>query len=91
MTGFVPIMWLVWGVLVILLFGLKIYTDRLSRDEDDQIVLDDAFDHLKVQQAAIVAKVNKVQPLRRLVLWLVGAMTLVVVAYYAMDVFNQFK
>lgn len=91
MTGFVPIMWAVWGVLVVITLALKIYIGRLSRDEDDQLVLDEAFDHLKAEQAAIVAKVNKVEPLRKVMLWLLVAMTIVVIGYYIMDVMTQFK
>lgn len=91
MTGFVPVMWVIWGVLVLLMLSLKIYTDRLSRDEDDQIILDDAFDHLKTEQAAIVAKVNKVQPLRKASMWLAVAATVFVIGYYAVDVVGQFK
>jgi len=41
MQGFAPIMWSVWGAVVLVLAGLKVYSGRLSRDEDDQIVLDD--------------------------------------------------
>src|ERR1700690_2890457 len=76
MTGIVPIMWSVWGLLVVLVLILKIYTGRLSRDEDDQIVLDDAFDHLKAEQAAIIAKVNKVERFRKVAMWLVALATL---------------
>ena len=91
MTGFVPVMWMIWGALVLIMLALKIYNDRLSRDEDDQLVLDDAFEHVKVAQAAMMARVNKFAPVRRVVLVLVGAMTLFVIGYYALDVFNQFK
>jgi hypothetical protein len=84
-------MWAVWGLLVVITLGLKIYTGRLSRDEDDQLVLDSAFDRIKDEQAAIVAKVNKIEPLRRVMLWLALAMTIVVIGYYAMDVLSQFK
>jgi hypothetical protein len=91
MTGFVPVMWSVWGVLVLLMLGLKVYTSRLTRDEDDQIILDDSFDHVKTEQAAIMARVNKVAPLSRVAMWLVIAMTVVVIGYYAFDVFRQFQ
>jgi len=91
MTGFVPIMWTVWGVLVVALLALKIYAGRLSRDEDDQIFLDDAFDHMKTEQAAIAAKVNKIQPLSKASMWLVVAATVFVIGYYAVDVMGQFK
>jgi hypothetical protein len=91
MTGFVPVMWVIWGVLVLLMLVLKIYTDRLSRDEDDQIFLDDAFSHMKTEQATIVAKVNKVQPLKKASMWLAVAATVFVIGYYAFDVVGQFK
>jgi hypothetical protein len=91
MTGLVPVMWAVWGVLVLTTLGLKIYADRLCRDEDDQLVLDPAFDHIKDEQAAICAKVQKIEPLRKVMMWLAVAMTVVVIGYYAMDVLNQFK
>jgi hypothetical protein len=91
MTGFVPVMWVIWGVLVLIVLALKIYSDRLSRDEDDQIVLDSAFDHVKAEQAAIVAKVNKIEPVRKIMMWLAVVMTVVVIGYYIMDIVNQFK
>jgi hypothetical protein len=91
MTGLVPAMWSVWGILVLFLIALKVYASRLTRDEDDQLILDDSFNHVRAEQAAILARVNKIQPLVRLALGLVGAMTLVVVAYYAIDFMNQFK
>jgi hypothetical protein len=91
MTGFVPVMWAIWGVLVLAMLALKIYTGRLSRDEDDQLILDDAFDHLKTEQVAIMAKVKKVKPLNVTSRWLALAATLFVVGYYVIDVVNQFK
>jgi hypothetical protein len=91
MTGFVPVMWAIWGVLVLCTLALTLYAGRLTRDEDDQLILDDAFDHLKNEQALIVAKVNKVRPMRVASLWLSVAATVFVVGYYAVDVVNQFK
>jgi hypothetical protein len=91
MHGYVLIMWAVWAAFVLLMLALKMYTDRLARDENDQLTLDEAFDSLKNEQAAILAKVNKVQPFRRVVLGLTGVMSLVIVSYYVLDVVNQFK
>jgi hypothetical protein len=91
MQGFVPIMWSVWGVLVVLVLALKIYSGRLSRDEDDQIILDDSFDRMRAEQAAIVAKVHKIEPISRIALWVAAAMTIVVIAYYAIDMYRQFQ
>ncbi|MGD0628450.1 MAG: hypothetical protein ABR987_03815 [Terracidiphilus sp.] len=91
MTGIVPVMWAVWGVLILIMLALKIYNGRLTRDEDDQLVLDSAFDHVKAQQAAIMEKVHKIEPLRKASLWLVVAATVFVVGYYAVDILSQFK
>jgi hypothetical protein len=75
MTGIVPVMWAVWGVLVLIMLALKIYSGRLTRDEDDHLVLDSAFDHIKAEQAAIMAKVHKIEPLKKASLWLAVAAT----------------
>ena len=87
----VPIMWSDWGVLVLFMAALFLYRSSLTKDEEDQIFLDDSFEHEKTAQAAIVAKVNKIQPLVRLAMLLVGVATLFVIGYYVLDFVNQFK
>ena len=87
----VPVMWSVWGALVVLLLSVWIYRARLERDEEDQIFLDDSFSHERAAQDAIVARVNKVQPIFRVSLVLVLAASLWVVAYYAIDITRQFQ
>lgn len=82
----VPVMWTVWSVLVVATAVLYIYRSSLTRDEEDQIFLDESFEHEKAQQAAIVAKVQKVEPLLKLAQWLVAAMTVVVLIYYVRDI-----
>jgi len=84
-------MWTVWGVLVLILIALNVYRSRLTRDEDDQLILDESFDNVKNEQAAMMAKVNKIQPVFRLMTWLVGAATLFVVGYYIWDIYTQFQ
>jgi hypothetical protein len=86
---FMPVMWTVWGMLVAVAAMLHVYRGSLMRDEEDQIFLDDSFDHEKNAQAAIVAKVNKVEPVLRVAYWLVAAMTIVVVVYYVRDILVQ--
>ena len=64
---FVPVMWSVWGVLVADSRRRSTFIARgLTNDEEDQIFLDDSFSHEQAAQAAIVAKVNKLQPLLRI-------------------------
>jgi hypothetical protein len=83
---FVPVMWSVWSAVVVLMAGLYIYRSNLTRDEEDQIFLDDSFDHEKAAQAAIVARVHKIEPALRMAQWLVVAMTAVVLVYYVRDI-----
>jgi len=83
---FMPIMWIVWAALVVVTAALYVYRSSLTRDEEDQIFLDDSFSHEKVAQATIVAKVSKVEPALKVACWLVGIMTVVVIAYYVWDI-----
>ncbi len=87
----IPVMWAVWGVLALVTAALFVYRSSLTKDEEDQIFLDDSFDHERNAQAAIVAKVNRVQPYVRISLWLLGAATIFVIGYYVLDFINQFK
>jgi hypothetical protein len=84
-------MWTIWGALVLLLAAVWLYRSRLERDEEDQIFIDDAFSHERTAQAAIVAKVNKVQPIMRVMVIVTGVATLFVIGYYIYDIINQFK
>jgi len=87
----VPVIWSVWSLCVLFLAAMYLYRSRLTRDEEDQIFLDDSFSHERTAQAAITAKVHKIEPLVKTSLYLAGAATILVVAYYIWDVFNQFK
>ena len=87
---FVPVMWSVWGVLVLILVSIWVYRTRLERDEEDQIFIDDAFSHEKAEQALIVEKVNKVQPIFRTMTMVTGVATLFVIGYYVYDIVRQF-
>lgn len=87
----VPILWSVWAVCILFFAVLHLYRSRLTRDEEDQIFLDDSFSHERTAQAAIVAKVEKIQPMVKLSMWLAAVATAVVVVYYIYDIVNQFK
>lgn len=87
--SFVPVMWIVWSAFVVFAAALYIYRSNLTKNEEDQIFLDDSFDHEKAEQAVIVAKVSKVEPVVRVARWLVLVMTVFVIAYYVRDVFVQ--
>jgi len=86
---FVPIMWTLWGVIVASMLLLHVYRSSLEKNEDDQIFLDDSFEHERAAQVAIVAKVHKVEPALRILKWLAVAMTVVVLVYYLRDIMMQ--
>jgi Tfp pilus assembly protein PilN len=88
---FIPVMWAVWALCVLVLAVLYLYRSRISRDEEDQIFLDDSFNHQRSAQAAIQAKVAKVEPILHGSMVLAGVVTLFVVGYYALDIIKQFK
>lgn len=89
--SFVPMMWVIWGILALIVAGVHFYKSRLERDEDDQIFLDDSFDHMKSANAAIVAKVQKVEPIERVALWAAVAATIFVIGYYIVEFIHQFQ
>lgn len=89
MTVASMVMWSVWIAFALFLAVLYIYRYSLGRDEEDQIFLDDSFDHEKAAQAAIAAKVDRIEPWVRTARWMVVAMTAVVAVYYVRDVMLQ--
>jgi len=84
-------MWAVWGLLIVVTIAVSIYQSRMTRDEEDQIFLSDGFEHEKVHQSAIQAKVGQIQPILKACKWMIAAATVFVVGYYIVDAINQFK
>lgn len=86
----VPIMWALWGASFVFMAGVIMYAARLGRNEEAQIFLADSSNRIKSDQDAIVARVNKIRPLKMTALGIVGVMTVIVVGYYLFDIFHQF-
>ena len=88
---FIPLMWGAWGAMLLVFIGFKVYVSRISRNEDDQIVLQDSSDHVRREQEAIRQQVQKTKPIGRALLGVLSVMTVCVVGYYVMDMIRQFK
>ena len=86
----VPMMWVVWGVSLLLTIGVSLYAARLGRNEESQVFLADSSSHERSEQEAIAARIGKIQPLKHAVLALAGLMTLLILGYYVLDAFRQF-
>jgi hypothetical protein len=87
----VPVMWVVWGISLVLTAGVSIYAARLGRNEEAQIFLAESSNHEKSEQEEIAARLSKVQPLKRSAVAIAGVMSLLVLAYYLLDVYRQFS
>jgi hypothetical protein len=83
-------MWIGWAIIVLAAFALHLYRSRLTNDEDDQIYLDDAFAKEKAEQEAIAVKVAKIDPSLRVLEWVAAAATVIVIAYYIIDIIKHF-
>jgi sensor domain CHASE-containing protein len=81
-TNLVPALWIAWGVFALITILLYAYRSVLTRDEEGQIFLDDAFAHEKAVQTAIVSRVNRLQPIVRASVVVSAVMTLAIVGYY---------
>jgi hypothetical protein len=87
-TNLAPILLIVWAIVALVTLMLYAYRGRLTRDEEGQIFLDDAFAHEKAIQTEIVTKVNRLQPMLRASLVLTVLMTMAVVGYYSWDAYK---
>ena len=88
---FVPVMLSVWGLTVAIMVGTLLYRSRLTKDEEDQLFLDDSFSHEKAAQAAIAARAERFQPVVKGAELVAGVATLFVIGYFLLDVINQFR
>jgi hypothetical protein len=85
----VSMLWIVWGVCALITMLLYAYRSMLTRDEEGQIFLDEAFAHEKAVQTQIVARVQRLQPVLMVSLGLTVVMTAAVLGYYGWLVFKS--
>lgn len=82
----IPLMWSVWGVVVLLFAAVKLYALMLTRANSGQLVLDGSSQQLLAQQTAKTAKLSKVRSAERILLWAVLAFTVILLACHVMGV-----
>ncbi len=88
---FVPVMWSVWGLTIVIMLPCFFIAPALPgmKKTSSFSTIPSAMN--MTAQQAIVAKVNKVQPLIRVSEIVAAVATLFVIGYYVNDIFNQFK
>lgn len=69
----------IWGVLTTALIILLIYRGTLTMHEDDQLFLDDSESQLQAEQTELMARMNRITPMVR-VLGAASALLVLVIA-----------
>jgi len=71
-----------WGVLTTILVVLLIYKSTLTMHEDDSIFLNETESQMEKEQVEILAKVNKITPILKVLGALSGVMILVIAGLF---------
>src|SRR5258705_13448649 len=74
-----------WGVLTTILVVLLIYKSTLTMHEDDSIFLNETESQMEKDQVEILAKVNKITPILKVLGALSGVMILVIAGMFVYD------
>ena len=77
------LLWLsiAWGALTVVLVILLIYRSTLTMQEDDQLFLDESASAMAKEQRELMAKVNKITPLVKVLGATSGVMILVIAGW----------
>src|SRR5207248_3379982 len=78
-----------WGVLTGILIILLIYRGTLTMQEDDQLFLDESASQMAAQQRELMAKVNKINPLVKVLGATSGLVFLVIAGLFIYTGLNQ--
>lgn len=87
---YVMVMWIVWGMLATVLLGLLMYRGNLTRYEEDQLFLSDSNGMEQREQAEILVKVNKIEPIIRIFGGITGLTTVMIMGVYVYDAILHF-
>ena len=70
-----------WGIVTGILLLLLFYRSTLTRQEDDQLFIDESASSMAAEQRQLIAKVNKINPLVKLVGATSGLMILAIAGW----------
>jgi hypothetical protein len=81
MTQGMEWMLIVWGIVTGILLILLFYRSTLTRQEDDQLFIDESSSSRATEQSQLIAKVNKINPLVKVVGATSGLMILAIAGW----------
>jgi len=87
----VSLMWGVWGASFLVFIAFRVYLYRMSRNEEDQLVLQESSARLVAEQRAIATRLENAKPVGTAILAVFGCMTIFVFGYYIVDMIHQFR
>jgi hypothetical protein len=70
-----------WGIVTGILLLLLFYRSTLTRQEDDQLFIDESASSMATEQRQLIAKVNKINPLVKLAGATSGLLILVIAGW----------
>jgi hypothetical protein len=70
-----------WGIVTGIFIILLFYRSTLTRQEDDQLFIDESVSSMATEQRQLIAKVNKINPLVKMVGATSGLMILVIAGW----------
>ena len=74
-----------WGLVTTVLIVLLIYRGTLTMHEDDQLFLDEAESHMQEEQAALLSKIDRINPIVKATMVGSGALAAILVALLVWD------
>jgi hypothetical protein len=78
------------GISLLLTVAVIVYAARVSRNEEEQICLSEFSSRVKIEQEAIAARLGRIRPVKRGLVVFAGMMTILVMVYFLINVFQQF-
>jgi hypothetical protein len=81
MTAGLKWLLIAWGIVTGILVILLIYRSTLTMKEDDQLFLDESSSGMAAEQRELIAKVNKINPLVKVLGTSSGLMMLVIAGW----------
>jgi hypothetical protein len=88
--SYIMLMWTVWGILTVVFLGLLMYRGNVTRNEEDQLFLDDTNQIEHGEQEEILRKATKIEPVIRIWGGITGLVTIAIVGFYVYDAIQQF-
>ena len=85
------ILLIVWAVLIVCFLALLVYRGQLARYEDEQLFLGDEVSQEQQMQEAIVRRLQKLDPIVRIVGGAAGLATAFAVGLYVWDAWQKLQ